>query len=205
MNRLVKLVNELFHRPRPQGRFVGRMKTRDMNVGANTALKYRMNAGFLGAISRVESAKVEPALMDPTTPATAYGQAVVVNTSANTVRKMQAGDTALDAIYGILVRPYPISQMQASSDMAPASLNTQTPPTSGAVDVLRSGYIMGYVNGAVTKGGRVYVWIAADSGNHKQGSFEASATGGSTIQLDEKSYFNGPADANGVVEIAFNL
>ena len=56
------------------------------------------------------------------------------------------------------------------------------------------------------KGGAVFVWCAATSGSHIQGGFESVASGGNTAALDTTRYqFNGPADANGNVEVCINI
>lgn len=187
-------------RTRDTGRFVGRARTHDV------AYTYRMGAGFVGDVNRTHPASIEPVLIDVNSPPTAYGQAVVVDPTTQGVRPLGAGDTSLDAIYGITVRPFPLQQSSANN-YGTIGIGAATPPVAGVMDVLRSGYIMAALTGnaSAVKGGRVYVWVAASSGNHVQGGFEAAATGGSTILLDEKTYFNGPADANGVVEIGFNI
>jgi hypothetical protein len=65
------------------------------------------------------------------------------------------------------------------------------------------GYISAKLNtGVAQKGGAVFIWVAATSGAHIQGGFEVAASGGNTCALDESYSFNGPADANGNVEIS---
>lgn len=171
------------------------------------AFQYRMGAGFVGDVNRTHPASVEPALIDASAPPTAFGQPVVVDPTTQGVRPLVAGDSGLDAIYGIVVRDFPIQQPTATQQFAQASFGTGTPPTSGAASILRSGYIMVQSNVGSTplKGGRVFIWVAATSGNHIQGQFESAASSGNTIELDEKSYFNGSPDANGVVELGFNI
>lgn len=191
-------------RRRPAGIFVGRRMTHDV------AITYRMGAGFAGDINRVHPFHAEPALADPTNPPTLTGQPVIAVAASNGVRALLATDTALTAIYGITVREYPT---QPNSSVLFGSLSTQGFGGAGnvgpaqALTILRSGYIMVKVSGsvAVAKGGAVHVWIAASSGTHVQGGFEAVATAGSTIPLDAKSSWNGPADANGIAELAFNI
>jgi hypothetical protein len=201
----MNLLTKLFHRrPRPLGTFVGRRRTTDSNAGPVTSIKYRMGAGFAGDVNRTHPASIEPCLIDPTTPPTFFGEPVVVDATSQGVRALKATDTALDAVYGIAVRPYPFQQSTATAG-APATLGAATPPTTQPIDVLRSGYIMVPVVGAAVKGGRVFVWIAAASGAHVQGGFEIAASGSNTIALDEKSYFNGSPDANGLVELGYNL
>lgn len=176
-----------------------RMKTRD------AAFQFRMGAGFPGDVNRTHPASIEPSLIDSSAPPTAYGQPVLVDPTTQGVRPFASGDTAVTAAYGVTVRPYPIQQSSASNFGA-AAFGAATPPASGAIDVLRAGYIMGTVPAgqAPVKGGAVYVWCAASSGSHVQGGFEASSSAGNTAALADAT-FNGSPDANGNVEIAFNI
>ena len=182
------------------GVYMGHARTCDISF------QYRMGAGFPGDVNRTHPASIEPTLVDVNSPPTLYGQAVVVDPTTQGVRPLVAGDSSLTDIYGITVRPFPI-QGQSSTNYGASNIGSATPPTSQPMDVLRSGYIMSTLSGtaAAVKGAPVYVWVAASTGSHIQGNFEASATGGSTIQLGLKTTFNGPADANGVVEIAYNI
>lgn len=175
-----------------------RAKARDV------AFQFRMGAGFPGDVNRTHPATIEPVLIDASAPPTAYGQPVLVDPTTQGVRPYTAGDTAT-LPYGVTVRPYPIQQASASNYGA-ASLGAATPPTSGAMDVLRAGYIMGQVPAGQipVKDGTVYIWTAASSGAHVQGGFEATNPSANGIALAGVT-FNGGADANGVVEIAFNI
>jgi hypothetical protein len=74
-----------------------------------------------------------------------------------------------------------------------------------AVDVCRQGYIGVTVNGATRKGGTVYVWSAATAAPHVQGGFEAATPGANGFALPASCTFQGAADANGNVELAFNI
>ena len=181
-------------------RFMGRARTCDV------AFNLRMGAGSPGDITRhTPPGTIEQCLMAAVTPPLAFGQAVLADGLAdNAVRLVQAGDSALVAIYGITVRPYPF-QPQSGTNYGAVGLGGAAPSTTQPVDVLRSGYILGYINGVPVKGGAVFVWVAATAGAHIQGSFETAATGGSTIALDAKTTFQGGVDANGFGEIAFNI
>ena len=182
---------------RPEGKYLGRRRTKDV------AFTYRMGAGFAGDVNRTHPFSVEPCLIDPANPPLGYGLAVLVNTNANAVRQLAAGDNGGTYIYGVTVRPYP-TQQQSGGMSAP--FGNQVPPVTGVIDVLTTGYIMVPIVGNVTKGGLVYVWAAASGGGHIQGGFEAGATGGSTIALPATiATFNGPADASGIGEIAFSI
>jgi hypothetical protein len=180
-----------------------RMKTRDV------AFTFRMGAGFTGDVNRTHPASIEPVLIDASAPPLLFGEAVVVDPTTQGVRPLVAGDSALTKVYGVTVRAFP-TQQSSGTNYGAAALGSAVPPVSGVMDVLRSGYIMVQLgNNAwpnAKKGSAVFVWIAASSGNHVQGAFEDTATGGSTIALDTSLYtFNGTADASGVVELAFNI
>lgn len=175
-----------------------RMKTRD------AAFQFRMGAGFAGDVNRTHPASIFPELIDANAPPTAYGQAVLIDPTTQGVRPFTTGDTA-QAAYGVTVRPFP-TQQASGTNFGAAAIGAATPPTTGVIDVLRSGAIM--VNlpfgGTTVKGGTVYVRVAATSGLHIIGSFEAAADGGNNVAVSN-AIFNGSPDANGNVEIQFNV
>lgn len=174
-------------------REMGRARTCDV------AFTYRMGAGFAGDVNRTHPFSVEPALIDASAPPLGYGLAVLADAASNGVRQIAAGDQGTVYIYGVTVRPYP-TQQQSGGMSSP--FGSVTPPASGVIDVLRMGYIMVPIVGAVAKGGLVYVWAAASGGGHLQGGFEAASSAGNTIALPiTLAEFNGPADANGIGEL----
>ena len=161
---------------------------------------YSMPSGIPGNLSRgVGQAKVEAQIIDTTDYPTEYGVAVTIDSSTHALRKIKAGDTAA-VVTGIYVRPYPL---QASVNDA---LGTSTPPTSGIGNQLKSGYISVKLRGATAsaKQGVVYVRVANGDADHPLGGFEAADDGANTEVLTG-AYFTGPADADGNVEIAYNL
>lgn len=170
-----------------------RSATRDISYG------FRAPGGIPGDVNRSHPVEIEPAGPNVTNPPDLYGCALLVDTATNTVRKMLAGDTAITRIYGILARAYPVQQ-SSGANYGAATIGSAAPPTNQALDVCKEGYIMARVNGSPTKDGAVFVWVAASSGNHIQGTFEAAATGGSTAAITN-ARFNGPPDASGNVEI----
>lgn len=166
----------------------------------DVAFGFRMGAGFPGDVNRTHPFSVEPALTDTTDVIAAYGNPVLYKTSNNSYKGFVAADTTTPVIAaGFLVRPYPTQQQSGGMS---SSIGVATPPTSGVIDVLNSGYIMSKIPAgvSVTKGGAVYVWFAATSGNNIQGGLVGAATGGSTA-LITNAKFNGPADASGNVEV----
>ena len=176
------------------------IKTQDVAIG------FKMVAGFPGDVNRTHPASITAELTDVTFPPTLYGQGVIVNPATSSVRQLKTTDTTTPvAIYGITVRPFP--SQQTSGGMT-AGFGTGTPPVSGVIDIIRSGFII--VNlpfgGSPVKNGPVYIRIAASSGLHVQGAFEAVAdTLGTNTVLVSNAVFNSSPDANGNVEIAFNI
>ena len=178
-----------------------RMKTNDV------AFAFRMGAGFPGDVNRTHPASIEPALNHLTTPVTLFGQAVIVDPTTQSVRPFAIADQSNTVVkgYGVAVRPYPFQQASASN-FGQADIGA-APAAAGAIDILRSGYIMGQLNtagGAALKGNPVYVWTAATGGGHTLGGFEAVYSAGNTTQFWNAT-FNGSADASGNVEIAVNI
>jgi hypothetical protein len=174
------------------------------------AFTFRMGGGIAGDVNRTHPADIEPNINDATNPITFYGQAGRYNQSTGTFQSVVAGDTALTAIGGISVRPYPIQQSTASEAFAEADFGGGAVSNVGALDVLKSGYmtvVVNTANGTPVKGNPVYVWIAVASGSHVQGGFEGGNSAGNTIELTTQgqTYFNSQPDANGNIEIAFNL
>ena len=171
-------------------------------MAINNVFKYRMDGGIAGAVNRMHPADIAAQLLDTTNPATLYGQAMTIDATSKGVRRFIAGDTGVTKIYALAARPFPASQMQASSDFAPAAFGNATPPATGVIDVLRAGYMTIQLPSGQTcnKGDAVYVWCAASSGVHVQGGIESGATGGSTAAVTN-AIFNGTPDANGNVEI----
>ena len=169
------------------------------------AFTFRAGAGFPGAISRQENSSIEPVLIDASAPPLLYGVPVVIDPTTQGIRPIVAGDSALTTIFGILVRPFPTSQFSVSNFGNTPLGGAGVPPTSGPADVLTRGYIIVSVVGATKKDSLVDIWFAASSGSHVQGGFEGVHTGGSSLSLPLNTYFNGVPDANGLVELAFNI
>jgi hypothetical protein len=179
---------------KPGRRIPGVHKVRDI------ALQFRMGAGFAGDVNRAHPANIEPCLPDPTSPPTAYGQAVIGVTASQGVRPLAVGDAGT-SIYGVVVRPYPVQQ--TTGGMA-ASLGGGIAGQAATVDVIKNGYVLVHVVGSPTKFGPVNIWTAAPSGAHVTGGFEAAATAGSTAVL-AGAIFNGSPDASGIAELILNF
>lgn len=180
-----------------------RMKTRDV------AFTFRMGAGFTGDVNRTHPASIEPVLIDAASPPLLFGQAVLVDPTTQGIRPMVASDVALTKAYGVTVRAFP-TQQSSGTNYGAAPLGSAVPPTSGVMDALRAGYIMVQLGNTAwpnaKKGSAVFVWTAASTGTHVQGAFEDTFSATNTAALDTNLYtFNGTPDANGVVELAFNI
>jgi hypothetical protein len=166
----------------------------------SNAILYRMAAGIPGAITRAGQAKsVEGINLDTTNYPQSYGVPVAIDATSKAIRKIMTGDTAA-SIYGLYVRPYP------TQGGANDPLGSATPPTSGIANVMRSGYMTVQLNGATAsaKGGTVYVRVAAAATGKPIGGIEAAADSTNTIIM-ANAIFMGPADANGNVEVSYNI
>lgn len=173
-----------------------RARTRDVSFG------YRMGTGFPGDVNRTHPFSAVPGLMDTTNPVRLYGDPVLINTAANSYRGLLTSDTAVTKIDGVLVRPYPISQTTGGMT---ASFGAAVPPVGPSVcDVLNEGFILARCNNFAaqqpTKGGAVFIWVAASTGAHVLGGFE-SVTNASAIAITNAKWA-GPVDpVTGVGEI----
>lgn len=193
--------------PRSRERFVGRHYVRD--ALDPMAFAFRMSAGNVGSVNRFHPASIEPAPISGSGPP-GIGLACVIDSTSKLLRLVQAGDTALTDIYGILVRPWPFQQGTATNFSGAIGFGSTAAVSAqfGVWDVLRSGYIVAPINGTPGKGDPVFVWVAASTGAHIQGGFEAAATGGSTMAISSlKTTFQGPPDASSppAGEIAYNV
>ncbi len=163
----------------------------------DVAFTYRMPAGIPGAITRASAATVEAAQLDVTNYPTSYGIACAIDATSHNARRVGGGDTAA-SVFGFYVRPYPTN---SGTD----GLGTSTPPTSGIGNFLRRGYMMvklGY--GTAVKGGTVYIRTVANGNSSVLGGVDAQADSTNNFALSN-AMFLGAADANGNVEIAYNI
>lgn len=173
----------------------------------DVAFAFRMGAGFPGDVNRSSKFSVEPAAIHSAAPPVAYGQPVLIDGTSQGARPFTTGDQSDTAAsgYGVTVRPFPFQQ-SSGSNFGEATLGAAVPPATGAIDVLRSGYIIGKLPAGQTsvKGGLVYVWCTASAGANVQGAITSVFDAGDTTRLANAT-FNGSPDANGNVEIAFNI
>ena len=159
----------------------------------------RMPAGIPGAVTRQEQSTVEPQSYDTAAPFPAYGVPAKVGANGK-MQPIGAGDTPA-SVYGLLVRPYPTNSSQSG-------LGVAVPSMGGVCNILRRGYMTVLLNGAAAavKNAPVFVRIAGAAAGKPIGGIEAAAdaTAGNTIQA-LGFVFMGSADAQGNVEVAFNI
>lgn len=204
MNFFSKLVTRLTSRKSVEGVSRGRRKTFD------SAFTFRMGAGFPGDVNRTHPANIEVALNDVTNPVQGYGLAVIVNPTGNSVRNVLDADNGATDIYGVSVRPYPFQEATSGPYGAQgydSATSLSVPPTLQPLDVLKSGYIIVQLYGTtpVSKGSSVFISTAATGGGLQQGGFVGATIASHIIALSTRSYFNGPADPNGIVELALHV
>ena len=154
----------------------------------------RMPVGFPGAYNRTHDATVEPTPLAPGGPApSAYGVGLTMTPTG------AALPGAAAPIYGMYVRPFP-----TNSGQDPLGVSTPpAPAAAGNVDVMVRGYlVVKLLAGTAVKGAPFEFSVTAPNA----GAVAAVGQGGATpIAAPGRSYFMGPADAAGMVEIAFNI
>jgi hypothetical protein len=167
-----------------------RAKTRD------NGFAFRMPAGIAGTLSRSAAQSTVDTVNLTANSFAAYGLGGLIDAVTGNFRIPAAGDAA---ITGVLVRPFPTNNSQDG-------LGVSTPPAKGLADRLQRGFISVLLGGATAavKDGAVYCRIQNAAAGKPIGGFEAAADGGNTI-LVAGARFSGPADANGVTELAFNI
>ncbi|EMQ2227346.1 hypothetical protein WAS61_004704 [Citrobacter freundii] len=166
---------------------------------AGTAYLDRMPMGFVGAVTRPRDLTIEPVALDHTKLFSTYGlPGKYVN---DKFVPLADGDT-IDKVKGIFVRPFPIT---SAADLAYLGV------TANQVgDNLKRGYICVKVTAGnattAKKGDPVYVRVAGGTTPSPVGSFvlTADATADNTPQLPNAEVM-GPGEADGRIEIAFNI
>lgn len=157
----------------------------------------RMPAGIAGDVTRREHAKIEQGIIDANYPPLRFGEPVKM--VSGKIRPMAENDSGQP--YGFLVRPFP---GQAATSEA---IGAATPSTALVCDVLVSGYMtVTVVEGTPTKNGAVYYRSQAGSPAANVGRLEVDSSGSPTTNIAITGCrFMGTGDADGNVEIAFNV
>lgn len=162
-----------------------------------TAFTYRMPAGIPGDVTRPSLGTIETQLFDSSNAFAGYG--LFGKIASGKFIPVGSGDAA-SAVYGLLIRPNPITGGNGSE-----ALGTATPPTKGPADVLRRGYANVKNNaGTPALNGQVYIRVAAAAAGKPIGGIEAASDSTNTIAVTG-CIFTGAADSSGNVEIAFNI
>ncbi len=166
---------------------------------AGNAYLTRMPMGIAGAVTRPRDLTIEPVTLDHQKQFASYGLAgKYVN---DKFVPLDSGDT-IDKVKGILVRPYPITSY---ADLAYLGVNANQ-----VADNLKRGYICVKVTAGTApsakKGDPIYVRVAGGTAGSPVGTFVLTpdATAENTPQLVSAELM-GPGEADGRVEIAFNI
>ncbi|QHI29019.1 hypothetical protein AhaeINNSZ174_05825 [Acinetobacter haemolyticus] len=161
----------------------------------SNAFLYRMPSGIPGDVSRKSQSTIESHPVGAQF--AAFGLFGKISTANGKFVPLEAADTA-DVIYGLFVRAYPTQSAQNE-------LGKAVPQPNGIQDVLRRGYMTVKCNaGTAKKAGTVYVRVSAGTEAKPVGGIEAAADGANSIEL-ENAFFMHDADAQGNVEISFNI
>ncbi|KFC07535.1 putative bacteriophage protein [Trabulsiella guamensis ATCC 49490] len=159
----------------------------------------RMPIGIAGAVTRPRDLTIEPVSLNTTAPFTAYGlPGKYVN---DKFVPLANGDT-IGLVKGILVRPFPITSV---ADLAALGVDANQ-----IGDNLKRGYICVVATAGTApsakKGDPVYVRVAGGTAASPVGTFVLTqdATATNTPQLPNAEVM-GPGDADGRIEIAFNI
>ena len=146
-----------------------------------------MPCGFAGTLTRgYFDYTTEILTNDGTTPVKAFGVAVKLNSTGDAVTPCAA---TADKVYGFAVREYG----QAHLDDDGASVQDMT-----IVTIMKRGYMaVKLASGTAARGGTVYL--------NATGGITAEAGSSPANTAIPNCVFMGPADSDGLVEIAFNI
>lgn len=161
------------------------------------AFTFRMPYGIPGDISRPSSgALTVEAQAFGATAFPAYG--VPVKVVSGLIVPIAANN---DVVYGLLVRPFPITGANASDP-----LGASVPPLTGVANILRRGYMTVKVqlgSASCALNSAVYIRYQNAVAGQIIGGFEGLTTGNNYALSGATC--TGPADANGNVEVCYNI
>lgn len=165
------------------------------------AFVYRMDTGYPGITNRQHDCTVEAQVISSVAPPPEYGLGLVIDGATGQIRVPAAGDTQMTPVYGLYVKPYPTQGSTFNDPLGAAS-----PPIAGIGNVLKRGYMTVKLRGATpaVKGAPVFIWKAAAGGGQVPGGVTADGTTAASV-MTLPGYFMGPADANGITEVALNI
>ncbi|WP_145524851.1 structural cement protein Gp24 [Yersinia rohdei] len=160
---------------------------------------YRMPMGIAGAVTRPRESTIEPVTLNNQKMFSDYG--LPGKYVGDKFVPLESGDT-IDLLKGIFVRPFPIT---SQADLAYLKVNAN--PVG---DNLKRGYICVKITAGnattAQKGAPIYVRVAAGTAQSPVGSFVLvqDATAANTPRLTTAESM-GPGEADGRLEIAFNI
>jgi hypothetical protein len=157
-----------------------------------------MPAGFPGMINRRDQATIQPEILDPTNGPTAYG--VFVKMTSGKILALAGGEDHT-AIVGLIARPYPVQETSTPGGALGAS---PAPNLALPGDIMKRGYMTILLSfGTAAKGAAVYVSVN-NAGGNAVGAIGDNSDSSHCVAVDN-CYFMGAADANGYVEISYNI
>ncbi|HHA0037618.1 TPA: hypothetical protein ACOEXB_004393 [Yersinia enterocolitica] len=166
---------------------------------SGNAYLYRMPMGIAGAVTRPRESTIEPVTLNNQKVFSDYG--LPGKYVDDKFVPLESGDT-IDLAKGIFIRPFPIT---SQADLAYLKVNAN--PVG---DNLKRGYVCVKITAGnattAKKGAPIYVRVAAGTTQSPVGSFVLvqDATDANTPQLTTAEAM-GPGDADGRLEIAFNI
>jgi hypothetical protein len=177
----------------------------------SNAITFRMAYAIPGDLVQGQGRANVKAEVYGSTAFLSYGVAATISSGTVIPINSNLGSTA-NAVYGWLVRPFPLQEFASPSSTLNTTLSA-TPPTSGIANIMTEGYIGVYVQSgasSVVEGGIVYIYYAATSGAHIIGGVEGTTSGNNfavtnTTNSRKTCYFTGPCDTNGFTVVAFGI
>lgn len=161
------------------------------------AFLYALPAGIAGDVVGIEAATLEPSRVDTTNTPTGFG--TFVKKVAGKLQGLAASDAAT-VISGILVRAFPTQQASQNPALGSSAVNT-----AALHSVLKRGYIMAALGfGTAVDGAQVYVRTVVGASGRAVGTIETAADTGNCVAV-ANCFFTGPADAGGIVKLAYNI
>jgi hypothetical protein len=178
-----------------------------MSVQNIFAIQTRSLGAFPGDLTRPTAPFItEGASILSTSTALHFGDAVVLDSTSGKVRALLTGDTASSAVFGIVVRTFPV---QSATYPNPLIGTAVAVDLNNLITIAKEGYIAVNVVAPVSpvKGGAVYVQYEADTVSGTAiaiGNFTTASDASKNFQLSG-AHFTGGVDAQGNSEIYFRL
>jgi len=153
-------------------------------------IETRMPCGIPGEITRTHRVVLEPGIVGSTD----VPHGAPVKLDSGKFVPLSGGESASD-IYGLMARSYP-------TQGGAATLKPNVAPAGSPGDAMRSGYMaVKLATGTAARGKTVHVRVTLD-GSKKVGDIEVDKASGNVAI---NAQFMGAADADGSVEISYNI